>query len=81
MLGLSDRLLTFVPDRLGHVRRHAVNASKLRERLGWAPTMPYEQGLAETIAWYQSHTEWLRRLAARRDTFLERARVHGAPSL
>ncbi len=67
-LGLSENLISFVPDRLGHVRRHAVNASKLVARLGWAPTIPFAVGIAETVAWYRSHNEWLRRLRARQNT-------------
>lgn len=67
-LGLSENLISFVPDRLGHVRRHAVNASKLAARLGWAPTIPFAVGIAATVAWYRSHDEWLRCLRARQDT-------------
>lgn len=73
LLGKSHDLITFVPDRLGHVQRHAVDSSKLRERLGWQPNIPFEQGMAETVAWYQTHTEWLSHVMARRDSFLDRA--------
>jgi dTDP-glucose 4,6-dehydratase len=72
-LGLPESLITFVPDRLGHVRRHAVDTSKFTARLGWAPTIPFAVGIAETITWYRSHDEWLQHLLARLDTFLNQA--------
>lgn len=72
-LGLPESLVTFVPDRLGHVRRHAVDASKLKERLGWAPAIPFADGIAATIAWYRAHDEWLKRILARHDAFLHQA--------
>ncbi len=76
-LGLPESLITFVPDRLGHVRRHAVDTTKLRERLGWLPAIPFETGIAETIAWYRAHDDWLQRLLARRDAFLHQALALG----
>jgi dTDP-glucose 4,6-dehydratase len=72
-LGRSESLITFVPDRPGHVRRHAVDASKLKERLGWSPTIPFAEGIAETIAWYRARGDWLRGVLARRDAFLHQA--------
>src|SRR6185437_1287764 len=47
-LGLPESLITFVPDRPGHVRRHAVDTTKLKETLGWASTIPFEAGMRET---------------------------------
>ena len=47
-----DRLITFVPDRLGHDWRYAVDASKVRRDLGWRPEEPLESGLRKTIAWF-----------------------------
>ncbi|HEX6542366.1 MAG TPA: dTDP-glucose 4,6-dehydratase [Ktedonobacterales bacterium] len=72
-LGKPESLISFVPDRLGHVRRHAVNAAKLREKLGWAPRVTFEEGIAQTIAWYRDNTEWLEHLLVQRDSFLDRA--------
>lgn len=80
MMGLPNSLITFVPDRPGHVRRHAVNWTKLAERLGWTPKIPFEQGIKDTIAWYQTHDEWLQHLLARLDTFLEQALSLGTRS-
>ena len=73
LLGQPESLLTFVPDRLGHVRRHAVDSSKLHERLGWEPQVAFAEGLAETVAWYRTHTDWTTAVLARKDEFLDRA--------
>ena len=51
-LGKPDSLKTIVPDRPGHDRRYVLDSSKLRTELGWAPSVEWEQGLAETVAWY-----------------------------
>lgn len=51
-------LLSFVPDRLGHDRRYAVDATRARAELGWAPRWSFTEGLRQTIAWYQQHREW-----------------------
>ncbi len=75
LLGKPDSLIQFVPDRLGHVRRHAVDSSRLRARLGWHPAMRFREGLAETVAWYQAHAEWLADVLAREDSFLHQARA------
>ena len=57
-------LVTYVEDRLGHDRRYAVDASKAKEELGWEPTVGFDEGLAETIAWYGGHQGWLERIAS-----------------
>ena len=72
-LGKPETLMTSVPDRLGHVRRHAVDATKLRTRLGWQPQVAFEEGLASTIRWYEQNSLWLERVLARRDEFLDHA--------
>lgn len=64
LLHLLDRpesLITFVEDRPGHDRRYALDSTKLRKELGWAPCHTFEEGLARTVDWYCSHGEWLRR--------------------
>jgi dTDP-glucose 4,6-dehydratase len=58
-LGRSEELLKFVSDRLAHDRRYALDCSKLKEALGWTPTWDFDQGLAETIAWYRANAAWL----------------------
>ena len=58
-LGRSEDLLKFVSDRLAHDRRYALDCSKLQAALGWTPTWNFDQGLAETIGWYQANAAWL----------------------
>ncbi|WP_168123915.1 dTDP-glucose 4,6-dehydratase [Paenibacillus sp. HB172176] len=58
-LGKPDSLIQFVEDRLGHDRRYAIDADKLRSTLGWEPKHDYESGIRETIRWYLSNPEWL----------------------
>jgi dTDP-glucose 4,6-dehydratase len=47
-----------VPDRLGHDLRYSVNIGKIQRELGYRPDIPFEQGLAETVAWYSSRRDW-----------------------
>jgi dTDP-glucose 4,6-dehydratase len=51
-------LKTFVPDRPGHDRRYAIDATKIRRELGWAPRHTFEDGLRETARWYLDHRDW-----------------------
>lgn len=59
--GAPETLLTPVTDRLGHDRRYAVDCSLMERELGWIPTIPFEQGLRDTIAWYRENEGWVRR--------------------
>jgi dTDP-glucose 4,6-dehydratase len=61
ILGKPETLLTTVTDRLGHDRRYAVDFSKTTRELGWKPEIPFAEGLAQTIQWYQDNAEWVRR--------------------
>ena len=60
--GADPGLITFVEDRLGHDRRYAVDATKAKEELSWAPLVEFAEGLAETIAWYGENGAWLERI-------------------
>lgn len=57
-LGKPLDLLQPVPDRPGHVRRHAVNSDKLQQQLGWRPAITWEAGIHTTIDWYRHHSDW-----------------------
>jgi len=59
-------LKTFVPDRPGHDRRYAIDATKIRAELGWAPRHTFEQGLAATATWYVEHRGWCEQVQAGR---------------
>lgn len=54
----AQNLITFVKDRPGHDRRYAIDASKIRTELGWAPAETVEGGLRHTIEWYLAHRDW-----------------------
>lgn len=51
-------LITFVADRLGHDRRYAINANKIKAELGWTPGQTIDQGLRRTVDWYLTHQDW-----------------------
>jgi dTDP-glucose 4,6-dehydratase len=57
--GSSKDLITYVKDRPGHDRRYAIDASKLKNELGWAPAMTMEDGLYKTAKWYLDNPVWL----------------------
>jgi len=54
--------VTYVADRPGHDRRYAIDASKLRDELGWEPQYTFERGIAETIDWYLANQDWVQRV-------------------
>lgn len=56
--GASWDDVDFVEDRLGHDRRYSVDDSKIRTKLGYAPQRDFEDGLADTVAWYRAHRAW-----------------------
>jgi dTDP-glucose 4,6-dehydratase len=77
IMHLPYDLITFVPDRPGHVQRHAVNTQKLRA-LGWQSGISFAEGLARTVDWYHLHPDWIQHVLERRDAFLERALTLGS---
>ena len=61
-LGKPTSLIRYVKDRPGHDRRYAINCSKIERELGWRPSVSFEQGLRETVAWYQKNAEWVQHI-------------------
>lgn len=59
LLGKPTSLIRYVPDRPGHDRRYAIDCSKAKRELGWAPKVQFETGLDQTLAWYKSHQSWV----------------------
>jgi dTDP-glucose 4,6-dehydratase len=60
-----DRLITFVADRPGHDLRYAIDPSRIREELGWRPSVTLEEGLRRTVRWYLDNEAWWRPLQSR----------------
>jgi dTDP-glucose 4,6-dehydratase len=80
ILDKPESLLTRVTDRLGHDRRYAVDCTRIEEELGWTRQIPFEQGLRQTVRWYQENTEWVERARSGeyRDYY---SRQYGVPAL
>ncbi|MCB0803153.1 MAG: dTDP-glucose 4,6-dehydratase [Flavobacteriales bacterium] len=57
--GESEKLIAFVKDRSGHDKRYAIDATKIKDELGWVPSIQFEQGLEKTIQWYLDNEIWL----------------------
>ena len=57
--GASDKLITYVTDRAGHDLRYAIDSTKLKNELGWEPSLQFEEGIEKTVAWYLENQEWL----------------------
>lgn len=66
-LGKPESLIRFVADRPGHDRRYAIDASKIRNTLGWKPLHRLDTGLANTVDWYLAHRAWWEPLLARKE--------------
>ena len=57
--GYSLDLITFVTDRAGHDLRYAIDSTKLKNELGWEPSLQFEEGIEKTVQWYLDNQEWL----------------------
>ena len=57
--GHSLSLITYVTDRLGHDARYAIDSSKLKNELGWEPSLQFEEGIEKTVKWYLENQDWL----------------------
>ena len=57
--GTSDKLITYVTDRAGHDLRYAIDSTKLKNELGWEPSLQFEEGIEKTVKWYLENKEWM----------------------
>ncbi len=55
-------LIKYVTDRLAHDRRYAIDYSKIKEELGWEPSVVFDDGLKETIDWYKTNESWWKKI-------------------
>lgn len=62
--GSSEKLITYIKDRAGHDLRYAIDASKIKNELGWEPSLQFEEGISKTIDWYLANTEWLQHVTS-----------------
>jgi len=56
--GSSEKLITYVRDREGHDLRYAIDATKIKNDLGWEPSLQFEEGLEKTVKWYLDNKNW-----------------------
>lgn len=57
--GTSEKLITYVTDRKGHDLRYAIDSTKLKNELGWEPSLQFEEGIEKTVSWYLDNQEWM----------------------
>lgn len=57
--GASDKLISYVTDRQGHDLRYAIDSTKLKNELGWEPSLQFEEGIEKTVRWYLDNQEWM----------------------
>lgn len=63
-IGTSKKLIKYVKDRPGHDLRYAIDANKINSKLGWSPTVTFEEGLDKTIDWYLNNKKWLKNITS-----------------
>lgn len=62
--GASEKLITFVTDRAGHDYRYAIDSSKLKNELGWKPSLQFEEGIKKTVQWYLDNEDWVKNVTS-----------------
>ena len=62
--GTSKKLITYVTDRAGHDLRYAIDSTKLKEELGWEPSLQFEEGIEKTVKWYLDNKTWMDRVTS-----------------
>jgi dTDP-glucose 4,6-dehydratase len=61
VFGKDESMIEYVRDRPGHDRRYAIDFSKIRDTLGWTPSIPFMEGIEKTVGWYRGHEGWWKR--------------------
>ena len=62
--GTSEKLITYVTDRAGHDLRYAIDSTKLKQELGWEPSLQFEEGIVKTVKWYLDNADWLQNVTS-----------------
>ena len=62
--GASEHLITYVTDRAGHDLRYAIDSRKLKDELGWEPSLQFEEGIEKTVRWYLDNQEWMENITS-----------------
>ena len=62
--GVSENLITYVTDRTGHDLRYAIDSTKLKDELGWEPSLQFEEGIYKTVEWYLDNRDWLKNVTS-----------------
>jgi len=62
--GTSEKLITYVTDRAGHDYRYAIDSSKLKNELGWEPSLQFEEGIEKTVKWYLENKDWVKNVTS-----------------
>ncbi|MFA5127916.1 MAG: dTDP-glucose 4,6-dehydratase [Patescibacteria group bacterium] len=62
LLGATDEMIEYIQDRPGHDRRYAIDYSKIKNELGWTPSVDFEQGMKLTVDWYKNNIDWWKKI-------------------
>lgn len=62
--GYSDHLITYITDRAGHDLRYAIDSTKLKNELGWEPSLQFEEGIEKTVRWYLENEAWMNQITS-----------------
>ena len=62
--GASEKLITYVTDRAGHDVRYAIDSTKLKNELGWEPSLQFEEGIEKTVQWYLENKKWMENITS-----------------